>query len=196
MTPADSIIDEILLREGWPDYTNNPADRGGPTKGGITLRSWREYTGNPFATSEQLEDITEQQARSFYRHRHVIEPGFDHIDDPYLRELVVDAGVHHGIRRAAKWLQRAAGVTQDGVIGPNTLAAVNTTNARALYLYIVNYRLRLFGRLVGQDPELRRAEAAGFNLQARWAGGWNNRAAEFIEQLAARIHFEARHFDY
>jgi len=47
------------------------------------------------------------------------------IEDGRLRALVVDAGVNHGVRRAAKWLQRAAGVEEDGIVGPRTLAAVN-----------------------------------------------------------------------
>lgn len=183
----ESIIDEVLRREGWPKYTNNPADRGGPTKGGITLEAWREYTGNPYVTAEDIRQITEPQARAFYRHRHVIEPGFDRIDDTYLRDLVVDAGVHHGTRRAAKWLQKAAGVRADGFIGDVTLGAVNRSGADRLYLWIVAYRIRLFGRIIGRDSELRRAERAGFDLQARWAGGWNNRAASFIEAMAERM---------
>lgn len=184
---TEVIITDVLHKEGWPEFTNHPSDRGGPTKGGITLEAWREYTGNPNATAEDVEAITEPQARGFYRHRHVIQPRFHRIYDHYLRELIVDAGVHHGTRRAAKWLQKAAGVRADGFIGEVTLGAVNRSGADRLYLWIVAYRIRLFGRIIGRDSELRRAERAGFDLQARWAGGWNNRAASFIEAMAERM---------
>lgn len=191
MKSVDEIITEVLQREGWPEYSNDPSDRGGPTKGGITLASWREYTGNPAARSDQLKLVREGQARAFYQHRYIIGPKFDRINAPHLRELVVDAGVHHGTRHAAKWLQRAADVKQDGVIGDISLAAVNAADPRELYLWLIAFRIRLFGRLIGRDPELARARRAGFNLQARWAGGWNNRAADFIEAMAERL--EAQH---
>ncbi len=193
MKTVDEVVTEILRREGWPEYTHQAADRGGPTKGGITLRSWRQFTGNPFATDDDLKAINEAQARSFYRQQYFYGPGFDRIEDAHLRELTVDAGVHHGTRHASKWLQWSVGVKQDGIVGDITIASVNAAHPMELYLWIVAFRIRLFGRLVGRDPELRRAEKAGFNLQARWAGGWNNRAAEFIEALAERI--EAQHPD-
>jgi len=194
MKPVDDIITEILQREGWPAYTNAPADRGGPTKGGITLKSWQEYAwsvGTPLPTAADLQAVTELEARAFYRQRYYYDPQFYRIEDPHLLELVVDAGVHHGPRHAAKWLQYAADVKQDGAIGDITIAAVNAADPRELYLWLVAFRLRLFGRLIGRDPELARARRAGFNLQARWAGGWNNRAADFIEALAVRL--ESQH---
>ena len=55
----NEIVDEILRREGWPKYTNLAADRGGPTKGGITLGAWREYSGNRFADAGDVEAIQE-----------------------------------------------------------------------------------------------------------------------------------------
>lgn len=38
--PTETIIDNILCREGWPRYAGRSSDRGGPTKGGSTLRRW------------------------------------------------------------------------------------------------------------------------------------------------------------
>lgn len=185
-----AIVDGILDREGWPAYSNRPEDRGGPTKGGITLDAWRVYTRNPNATPEAVRRITLEQAREFYAHRHIRAPRFDEITDPHLRELVIDAGVHHGPRHAAKWLQWAADVAQDGRVGPITLAAVNGADPNELYLWLCSFRIRLFGRLIGRDPELKRAAAAGFNLQATWAGGWNNRVADFLEDYARRLEAE------
>jgi len=191
MTLEVKIVSGILRREGWPKYTNDPADRGGPTKGGITLKAWREHINDPGATARDVQAITESQARSFYRRKYIIKPKFELIACPYLRELVVDAGVHHGPRAATKWLQRSVGTRQDGIIGDITIEFVNSADPRELYLRVISFRIRLFGRLIGRDPELAKARRAGFNLQARWAGGWNNRAAKFIDSMADRI--EARH---
>jgi len=187
MNDAKAIINDILIREGWPEFIDHPADRGGPTKGGITLESWGDYSGDPTASIEVLKVIREGQARVFYHYRYVTGPRFYRIANQRLLGLVVDAAVHHGPRRAAKWLQRAANVKQDGDVGDITIAAVNSSDPQKLYLLIIAFRIKLFGRLIGRDPELARAQRAGFNLQARWAGGWNNRVAEFIEALARRL---------
>lgn len=186
MTSDTAIIDEILRREGWPKFTNLPADRGGPTKGGITLETWRSLPGNELATAADLEQITEEQARSVYRQLYIIDPHFDQIDSNELRELVIDAGVNHGTRRAAKWLQAVLRLSQDGILGPITLAAVSCADPRGLFLLIIAKRARLYGRLVSSDKQLRMARDEGYELQAQFAAGWNNRIAEFIEQEAAR----------
>lgn len=188
---AEHVIDGVLEREGWPRFTIEPGDAGGPTKGGITLGSWREYSNNPSATEAELAALTEAQARAFYRRKYIEAPHFDRIVDEDLQELVVDAGVLHGTRHAAKWLQYAADVKQDGDVGDKTIAAVNAADPAELFLWVCAFRIRLFGRLAQGDPELARATRAGFILQARFVGGWNNRVADFIEHFARRI--EARH---
>lgn len=174
----DKMIDEILRREGWPKYTNLEADRGGPTKGGITLAAWREYTRNQKASAADVEAITEPQAREFYRLKYLLP--FAGIRDPLLRELLVDCGVNHGTRHAAKWVQWSAEVKQDGALGPISLAAINGADPIELVAWTIAFRIRLYGRLVSRD-----------HSQAVFAAGWNNRAAEFLEQLARQV--EARH---
>lgn len=161
------IIDDILRREG-SDYTNHPADRGGPTKFGITLGKLTEVRGH--ATAANVEALTEAEARAIYEQEYIVKPGFAGIKDDSLRELVVDTGVNSGPSRAARWLQEAAGETADGRIGPKTLAAVNAMDAAALYRKVLASRVRFIGRLIADDPK-----------QAVFAAGWANRLAEFVE---------------
>jgi lysozyme family protein len=168
----EGVITDVLKAEGWDKYTNHPADKGGPTKWGITLAAWQEACGDPSLTDADVRKITEPQARSFYRSRYVLGPRFHELP-PLLMELVIDCGVNHGIDRATKWVQKAAGAVQDGVIGPQTLAAVRNSNTTAMYLDICAYRVRFYGALVTRDPS-----------QAAFASGWNNRAAKFIVALA------------
>lgn len=179
----DAIITEILKREGWDKFTDHPADRGGPTKWGITQDSWSAFIGRA-ATVDDVRKITELQAREFYRHRHVVAPGFDHINDAALRELAIDAGVNHGIGWAAKTLQQIVGARIDGDIGPESLRAINAAPAHALYLRLCAARFRLYGRLTTKDPKLQAAKAAGFRLQAENTWGWCNRVAGFLEAAA------------
>ena len=70
MNPIDTILDEIIRREGG--YVNHPADRGGPTNFGITaqtLGSWRKL-GRP-ATAAEVQALTETEARAIYRQQYI-----------------------------------------------------------------------------------------------------------------------------
>jgi lysozyme family protein len=159
----NEIITDILKAEGWDTYTNRPNDRGGPTKWGITEAA---YGGD-------VRNITEAEARLFYHRKYIIEPRFDEINPTFLLALVVDAGVNHGPKRAAKWLQRAVGATQDGRVGAQTLAAVRGQDPIVTSLKFLSYRVKFYGYLVTRDPS-----------QAEFAHGWNNRAAKWIERVA------------
>lgn len=166
---VESIIDDIIRREGG--FINHPNDRGGPTKYGITaktLGNWRNL--GRLATSDEVAALTEAGAREIYRHRYIVEPGFDAIAHPALQVLLVDAGVHSGPQKAVKWLQEALGVTADGVIGSKTRAALAATDQSKLYNKVLAARLRHLGRLITHDPQ-----------QSVFAAGWMNRMAEFVE---------------
>lgn len=168
----NEIITEILKREGWDKYTDRPNDRGGPTKWGITQKAWSDYLGHP-ASKADIQSLSETAARVFYLKMYIHGPKFDLIDDEELRALVIDCGVNHGPRRATKWLQLAARVKADGVIGQKTLFAVNTIDPMRLFLKVIAYRIKLYGKLVTKDP-----------TQAEFAWGWNNRAASFLTAAA------------
>jgi lysozyme family protein len=172
MTVTDTIT-AILKAEGWDEYTNHPADRGGPTKWGITEKRWREFKKD---LSADVRDISEVEARLFYMHEYIQKPKFDLIESDLVRHLVVDCGVNHGVTRATKWLQRAVGVTQDGILGPQTLFAVNSADKMPTFLRISAYRIKLYGRLVTADSS-----------QAVFAAGWNNRAASFLLDAAEEL---------
>lgn len=183
----DQIITDILRREGWDRYTNIASDRGGPTKWGITLAAWCDYKHDPTLGAQHVQAITELEARAFYRFKHIVEPGFDKVQDPYLRELLIDAGVNHGPRHPSKWVQWAAEVPQDGKLGPISLAAINAAAPLELFLWVCSFRVRLYGRLTSGDPALKAARAVGYRLQAEFTAGWCNRIAEFLEAAAKRI---------
>ena len=169
MNAIDTILDEIIRREGG--YVNHPADRGGPTKYGITAQTlgrWRKLD-RP-ATATEVKALTETEARAIYRQQYITGPGFEAITHPALMHLLVDTGVHSGPKRAVQWLQAALGVTADGVIGPKTRAALAAADQGVLYGKVLGQRLRHLGQLITHDPR-----------QSAFAAGWMNRMAEFVE---------------
>jgi lysozyme family protein len=178
--PTNAVIDNILRREG-DRYTNRAADRGGPTKYGVTLATLSEWRGKA-CTAKDVEDLGETEAREIYREEYIIRPGFLGIENESVRALTVDCGVNHGVSRAVKMLQQAAHVFPDGIFGSNTRTAVNRMTAAVLYRRLIAERVRFYGQIIAKDPELARVRIAGYDqLQAFNAGGWLNRAAEFIE---------------
>lgn len=178
----DDIITGILQAEGWDRYTNLPADRGGPTKWGITLKSFEDFVRRP-CTPEDIKDIDETMARAFYKKKYIVAPNFLPLCEP-LRTIVIDAAVHSGPTAASKWLQRAVGVLADGKVGPKTLAAVLHKDPLATAIRVIAQRQRLLSGLVSKDPELRKARQHGYHLQAEFALGWTNRVTKLLDGVA------------
>lgn len=111
----DRAFVDLLGHEGG--YSNNPADPGGETNWGITVAVAREngYVG-------AMKDMDQNVAKIIYSKKYWL-PTFD--DLPYnVAFQVFDAAVNSGVGQAIRWLQRAAGVADDGKIGPVTVAAV------------------------------------------------------------------------
>ena len=167
------IVNHILQAEGWPAYTNHAADRGGPTKGGITLKTLRSI--HPAASIDDLKKLSEAEARNIYETQYIISPGFGAIRDDLLRWQVVDAGILSGPHRATIWLQEAADADADGVLGPKTITAVNARSAHSVALRFCAARARGLMRIVSTDRQ-----------QAIWAAGWMNRCMSFLELEASR----------
>lgn len=95
-------------------YVNNPADPGGETKFGISRAAYPTL---------DIADLTVADAEAIYARDYWSKISGDQLP-PAIAVLAFDAAVNNGVARAAVWLQQAAGVTADGVIGPQTLAAI------------------------------------------------------------------------
>lgn len=165
----DEIIDEIIDREGRV-YTNHPADRGGPTKFGVTLKTLREFRGTS-VSAQDVRTLSEHEARLVYRSLYIIRPKFNRISDTALRRSVIDFGVNHGVVRAARNLQVVLGVKPDGIVGPITLGAANgRPQVRSLNIEFNKRRLEYMARIVRDDPS-----------QAVFILGWVRRVNKLFE---------------
>lgn len=162
----ETMLDGIIRREGG--FVDHPADRGGPTKYGITLATLAAWRGRT-VTREDVRDLTVAEARTIYTDRYVRRPGYDRIENARLREHVVDAAVLHGPARATRWLQEVVGVTADGLLGPVTARAVARQCPEVVGRRFAVHRIRFLGRLVTNDP-----------TQAVFCAGWLNRATHFL----------------
>lgn len=164
----DQIIDAVLRFEGG--YVDHPDDPGGATNRGITLASWRRYTGKPTATKSQLRALTDAQIRRFYLDEHIVRPGFAAIEYAILRWLVVDSGVLHGVGDAARFVQTAiGGLAVDGIFGPKSRAAVNAAPVVRTYVGVCAARMIEEARVLTLNPRL-----------ITFYRGWTARTASFV----------------
>lgn len=111
----EEALKHLLGNEGG--YSNNPADPGGETMYGVTVRVARSY-----GYMGEMRNLPLATAIDIYRSNYWAPIKADQLPDE-LRFHVFDAAVNSGPAQAVKWLQRAAGVVEDGVIGPMTISA-------------------------------------------------------------------------
>ncbi|HMU15802.1 MAG TPA: glycosyl hydrolase 108 family protein [Thauera aminoaromatica] len=179
MQDLEQIIGELLVREG-SRYTHHPADRGGPTKYGITQAALAEYRRRP-VTEQEVRDLGEPEARLIYRNNYLTRIQLHRIADPFVMVLAFDCAVNHGRTRAVQWLQQIVGVKDDGALGPVTERAINACDPAWLYRRLLARRIEFYGEIITRDPRLTAAVRAGYRLQAENALGWLRRAASFLE---------------
>ena len=109
-------------------FTDNVADPGNWTGGQCGAG---RCEGTNFGISAaaypavDVKRLTLESAQAIYRRDYWDRVRCDILPAP-LALLVFDAAVNNGVARAIGWLQTAAGVKADGVLGPTTLAAINS----------------------------------------------------------------------
>lgn len=130
----DQAFDILLKHEGG--FSDHAADPGGKTRFGITEAVAREagYRGD-------MRELPLDLAKRIYKSRYWDAVRADELPEA-VRYAVFDAAVNSGPRQAIRWLQRAVGVRDDGVIGPITLGAVRATDPQVLLRRMLSARLR------------------------------------------------------
>lgn len=126
----NQLIEDVIAREG--EFVNHPADRGGPTRWGITQAVARRhgYHGD-------MRHFPQSEAAAIYERRYWLAPAFDQIASiaPQLAAELFDIGVNMGTGVAAGFLQRALNalnrnardyddIRVDRNVGPATLSAL------------------------------------------------------------------------
>lgn len=143
-------------------YVENPADPGGATMYGVTERVARAW-GYRGDMRDLPLDIAKQIARAKYWTPHACEQF-----DPRVAFMVFDAAYNGG--RPAQWLQSAAGVAVDGVIGAITIAAVRALDPMLVICRFAAAHLNYYASLENEWPTFGR--------------GWSRRVAHNLALCA------------
>jgi lysozyme family protein len=174
---VDQLISDIIRREGG--YSNRAADRGGPTNWGITQATLAAWRGAP-VSAEDVQRLTQKEAREIYLARYVLDPGFDAIRDEQLRGLVVDWGVNSGPDNPVRAMQKLLRVPVDGLFGPRTRAALALCDQHTLYIAMVRERTRELVNEAIDDPDVVQFLRTHPRCDLHNLRGWVNRCLEFV----------------
>ena len=133
----DTAINITLGFEGG--YVNNKNDEGGETKYGISKKAYPDL---------DIANLTVEQAKEIYKRDYWDRCKCDFLPDSISISLF-DFAVNSGTKRAIRYLQRALGVTIDGVIGNQTIGACNRIPQKYLFEKFIQYRLEYLMSLKG-----------------------------------------------
>jgi lysozyme family protein len=130
-TPSiTALIDGVIGREGG--YSNHPADRGGPTRWGVT-----EQVARAYGYKGDMKSLPRETAAAIFLRRYWSDVRFDQVAAlfPRLAAEMFDTGINMGQAVAVGFVQRALNVLNrgatdypdivaDGQVGPMTIAAL------------------------------------------------------------------------
>ena len=137
------IMEHVFLWEGG--YVDHKDDPGGATNMGITIHTMKalaldlDKDGDVDKTDVML--ITKALATDIYKVRYWNAVDGDDMPNG-IDGFLMDSGVNSGPRAGVRWLQRAAGITPDGILGPQTRRAADTDDPKGLVSACIEERLK------------------------------------------------------
>lgn len=169
MSSFETTFSRTIGHEG--KFQANPKDRGNWTGGKVGVG---ELKGTKWGLAAMtyphldIANITLEQAKEIYFNDWWLKLKMDCWPN-VMKYQLFDAAFNHGTGRANQFLQFAARVKDDGVIGPKTITAVNSTEPNDLVLRFLAKRLRYFTEV---------------KTWAEFSKGWSLRVAQCLEYAA------------
>lgn len=140
MDYLDKSITFILESlEGGGKIVRNPKDPGGLTKWGISSRAYPDI---------EIENLTLSKARKLIKNDYAKPIMFYEVSliNPRLALYFLDFSIHSGAKQATKTLQDLVSSPSDGIMGPNTLAAIRNCNHNNLPQRLLGKRLTFLSK--------------------------------------------------
>lgn len=162
-------LDIVLKSEGG--YSDHKADRGGKTMYGITQSTFNMWLTKHASTLRPVQSITKSEMQQIYKQEYWTKASCQYMTEN-LAICHFDAAVNHGVSRAAKLLQKAVNVAEDGVIGQKTLDAVQSIPENIVIRAYLDARDDFFHQIVARDPS-----------QSVFLKGWLNRLENLEKEL-------------
>ena len=162
-----------LLGDEGHRYVNDPKDRGGPTKYGITKETYEAFYSRP-ATETEIENMDEATARQIYHGMFWLPIELDSLVDENIAIAIFDCAVLYSPKVSVMMAQKAmrtAGrsLDVDGVMGPVTLSMLNNITT---FLFMTVFR----GQILAKIDSI----VATYPDDIKFRDGWVNRANRLL----------------
>jgi lysozyme family protein len=138
-------------------YVNDPDDAGGETKFGVAKNANMDL---------DITALKWEAAKRVYYKRYWLAGDCQEMPSR-LAVLHFDGCVNHGVGRASRFLQTAAGAKADGDIGPNSIRAILSKDEIELCNSVCDQRAAFYQRIVDNKAS-----------QAKFLRGWLRRINE------------------
>lgn len=154
----------VLEMEGSAEVENDPLDRGGQTKFGISKSAYPNV---------DIANLTLDQAKDIYRRDYWAAVHGDELPWPF-SIATFDCAVNQGSGIARRILQLALRIEVDGNIGPKTVSAAHAAGEEVVRRFL-SLRLAHYTRICVDHPD-----------QLHWATNWANRVLRLAELCFGR----------
>lgn len=144
----DASFAKVMQSEGG--YVWDKDDAGGETNFGVTAGAWAAYLGRAVELGE-MKALTKEQVKPFYRAMYWDKVKGDDLPSG-VDYAAFDFAVNAGVARAAKFLQRAVGAVDDGVIGSGTLGRIAKTDPQKILDSFAEQKQRFYNGLATTNP--------------------------------------------
>ena len=161
MANFSEALELVLRDEGG--FVNDPDDT--PTNFGITQAVYSQFVNKPMSVSD-VRAMPKDAAVAIYKTIYWKAIRGDDIVDQDTANAFLNMAVLRGTVAATKTMQAVAGLTQDGIVGTKTIAALNKSN------YIDDFIcgcVIAFARIAAANPS-----------KLKFLVNWISRAQRFI----------------
>lgn len=155
--PFEKAFAHVLRCEG-SELTNDPHDAGGKTRYGIS---------KVYHPEVDIDSLDLPQAKTIYLNQYWIPMHCQQISDRSfgMSLIIFDCAVNPGPRATIHMMQRAMRLEDDGIIGPDTLRALETCIPEKFICDLSTQRILYYFDKVGDQPN-----------KARYLKGWVSRS--------------------
>jgi lysozyme family protein len=157
----------VLDHEG--ELVNHPYDRGGLTYRGIARKVWPHWEGWKYIDKGSTPPL--ELVRKFYYENFWVPLKCDSLPPP-IAIFLFDSAVGSGHILPTRWLQRAVGAKDDGIIGDETIHKAQQAPPQAVVDSMLRRRILLYASIVRTDRK-----------QAVFLYGWLRRTMNLVDLI-------------
>jgi lysozyme family protein len=169
MADFNPAIEFVLKNEGAYVYRAN--DNGGATNFGITQETLSRWRGSA-ASVEDVKNLTVTEAEAIYLEKYWNKMLLSDVANQELATIILDAGINRGPGAITFYLQHILDLPEDGIMGHQTVNAINAADPKELARSLVKAIQRGYAQIVEHNPK-----------QSEFIDGWIARTHKYFAFL-------------